>query len=111
MTGDVRRQDRPLPDGVLIRTFVDDDLDEVIRLWDATDHVGAMTEAQIAAKRDRDPDLLLVATSGDRLVGMVVGTFDGWRGFVWRLAVASAHRRRGIGHALVDEVEARMVLQ
>ena len=32
-------------------------------------------------------------------------TWDGWRGALYRLAVAPSHRRRGIATALVDEAE------
>ena len=38
---------------------------------------------------------------------MVLGTFDGRRGWILRLAVDPAHRRRGIASRLVGELETR----
>jgi ribosomal protein S18 acetylase RimI-like enzyme len=56
----------------------------------------------------RDDDLLLVAESDGRIVGTVMGGWDGWRGNIYRLAVLPEYRRRGIGRALLDEVAARL---
>jgi ribosomal protein S18 acetylase RimI-like enzyme len=51
---------------------------------------------------------VLVAEAAGQIVGSVIGTFDGWRGNIYRLAVHPAHRRRGIARALVAEVERRL---
>jgi ribosomal protein S18 acetylase RimI-like enzyme len=48
--------------------------------------------------------LLLVATIDDHIVGSVIGGWDGWRGNVYRLAVAAERRREGVGRQLVAEV-------
>ncbi|MFB9234885.1 GNAT family N-acetyltransferase [Plantactinospora siamensis] len=44
---------------------------------------------------------------GGSLVGVVLGTFDGRRGWILRLAVPPTHRRRGVASLLVDELEGR----
>ena len=75
------------------------------------DGVDALPEEELRTTLDHGPGLLLVATdptAGDRVVGTVLGTFDGRRGWIHRLAVHPDHRRRGIGDALVTEVEARL---
>ncbi len=59
--------------------------------------------------RLRDPDLFLVAQRGRELVGVVLGRFDGRRGWVFHLAVAKAERRCGTGSALMYEVERRLI--
>ena len=66
------------------------------------------TLAEIAKKVQRDPDLFLVAEAGGRLIGSVIGGFDGRRGMIYHLAVAVEYRQRGIGAALMDEVERRL---
>jgi len=48
--------------------------------------------------------LLLVATIEGQIVGSVIGGWDGWRGNIYRLAVAPEHRRRGIARRLVVEI-------
>lgn len=51
----------------------------------------------------------LVATEGGRIVGSVIGGWDGWRGNIYRLAVAPEHRRRGLALALVEAAERWLV--
>ena len=63
---------------------------------------------EIRKKLERDPDLFLVAEAGDAIVGAVMGGFDGRRGLVYHLAVVPEQRSRGIGVALMAEVEARL---
>ena len=46
--------------------------------------------------------------ASDRIVGSVIGGWDGWRGNIYRLAVAPEARRHGVAAALVREVSARL---
>ena len=55
-----------------------------------------------------DAAIVLVAEQEERLVGCVIGAFDGWRGNIYRLAVDPEYQRLGIARRLVDEVEARL---
>jgi ribosomal protein S18 acetylase RimI-like enzyme len=48
---------------------------------------------------------VLVAEVGGRIVGSVIGGFDGWRGNIYRLAVHPGFRRSGIARALVADAE------
>ncbi|MEI8005211.1 MAG: GNAT family N-acetyltransferase [Bacteroidota bacterium] len=43
-----------------------------------------------------------VATSGDRLVGTVLGGFDGRRGYIYHLAVHENYRKKNIGKELME---------
>jgi ribosomal protein S18 acetylase RimI-like enzyme len=43
---------------------------------------------------------LLVAERDAEIVGALIAAWDGWRGNMYRLAVADGHRREGIGVAL-----------
>lgn len=63
---------------------------------------------EIAKKLQRDPDLFLVAEQDGRIVGTVMGGFDGRRGLIYHLAVEASARRQGIGSALMQEVERRL---
>jgi ribosomal protein S18 acetylase RimI-like enzyme len=42
------------------------------------------------------------------VVGSVIAAWDGWRGSIYRLAVAPDHRRHGLGRRLVEAAEARL---
>ena len=96
-----------------IREFIlPSDYRQVFELWQAIEkgvHVGRSdTLAEIGKKLERDPDLFLVAESAGRIIGSVMGGFDGRRGLIYHLAVASTFRGQGVGSRLVDEVESRL---
>jgi ribosomal protein S18 acetylase RimI-like enzyme len=63
---------------------------------------------EIQKKLERDPDLFLVAEANGKLIGTVIGGFDGRRGMIYHLAVEAAFRQQGIGGMLMDEVERRL---
>jgi GNAT superfamily N-acetyltransferase len=48
---------------------------------------------------------VILAESGQDLVGTLIGTFDGWRGNMYRLVVHPGRRREGIGRRLVKRIE------
>jgi ribosomal protein S18 acetylase RimI-like enzyme len=51
------------------------------------------------------PDNYIGAFAGDRLVGVVVATWDGRRGWINRLAVHPDCRRRGLARRLIQAAE------
>jgi ribosomal protein S18 acetylase RimI-like enzyme len=99
------------PVDFIIREFAMEDFDEVLALWlDAgpgVDRRPSDERDQVALKVERDPDLFLVAALEGRIVGAVMGGWDGRRAYVYHLAVACDVRRRGVGGALMDELEER----
>ena len=96
-----------------IREFIFDyDYEPVLRLWQSIEsgmQVGRSdTPEEIKRKIERDPDLFLVAETGGKIVGTIIGGFDGRRGMVYHLAVHRDLRRLGIGAKLLAEVEKRL---
>jgi len=63
---------------------------------------------EIIKKVSRDPDLFLVAEENNRIIGSVIGGFDGRRGLLYHLAVAKTHRRQGVGAELLNEIEFKL---
>jgi ribosomal protein S18 acetylase RimI-like enzyme len=64
---------------------------------------------ELQKKLLRDPDLFLIAELDGKIVGSVLGGFDGRRGMMYHMAVNHADRNRGIGSLLVDELERRLL--
>src|SRR5579863_76009 len=55
-----------------------------------------------------NPEALIVAAEDGAVVGSVIAAWDGWRGSIYRLAVAPRYRRRGLGEHLVRTAEDRL---
>ncbi len=93
-----------------VRTFSMDDYDQVILLWHETGlRVGPSDSREgILRKLERDADLFLVAQKGERIIGAVIGCYDGRRGWVNHLAVESDYQGQRIGAALMQELERRL---
>ncbi|WP_433797599.1 GNAT family N-acetyltransferase [Actinoplanes sp. CA-252034] len=68
-----------------------------------------LSRAELEAKLVRDPELFLVAEAGEQIeiAGVVLGTYDGRRGWIFRLGVHPDHRRRRVASRLVAELENR----
>jgi ribosomal protein S18 acetylase RimI-like enzyme len=88
------------------------DYEQVFALWGSIERgvrTGRSdTPAEIEKKLARDPDLFLVAEAGGRIIGSVIGGFDGRRGLVYHLAVSAPFRGGGIGSRLMNELESRL---
>lgn len=94
-----------------IRSFQPADEADVIALWQACGLTRPWNDPHrdIQRKLGEQPELFLVATEADALVGSAMVGFDGHRGWVYYLAVSSAHRRMAIGRALMHEAERLLI--
>jgi ribosomal protein S18 acetylase RimI-like enzyme len=91
-----------------IRPFQESDEAEVIALWEIVfgypsphNDPATVIRHKLAVQRE----LFFVARLDGRLVGTVMGGYDGHRGWVYSLAVGPEMQRRGIGTALMQHVE------
>jgi predicted N-acetyltransferase YhbS len=98
---------------VVIREFsFDRDYAAAIALWGSAGpgvRVGRSDAPdELRKKLAHDPDLCLVAEADGRLVGTVLGGFDGRRGMVYHLAVEAGWRGQGLGSTLMVALEDRL---
>jgi ribosomal protein S18 acetylase RimI-like enzyme len=83
----------------------------VLALWETSRSSISVTEdtaEAVLALIAQPGALLLLAFSGDLLVGTLVVGWDGWRGNMYRLAVRSDFRRRGLALQLVEAGHAHL---
>ncbi|HKM78780.1 MAG TPA: GNAT family acetyltransferase [Candidatus Bathyarchaeia archaeon] len=95
---------------IQIRKFRLSDYEEVVNLWQKTGLVlrpGDDLEG-IRLKLKRDRDLFLIAEKDHKIVGVVIGAWDGRRGWINHLAVSPNFQRLGVARSLLDEVERRL---
>jgi ribosomal protein S18 acetylase RimI-like enzyme len=89
---------------LLIQEMTIQDYDEVYGLWQESEGI---TLSNVDTRNDvdrllkRNPGLSFVARDDEQLVGAVLCTHDGRRGYIDHLVVRKSHRRQGIGKALV----------
>jgi ribosomal protein S18 acetylase RimI-like enzyme len=96
--------------GVLIRPYAEGDRAEVIALWQACGLTRPQNDpdTDIELKLAKDPELFLVAEDQGRVVGSVMGGWDGHRGHVNYLGVHPGRQRQGLGKALMQALEGRL---
>jgi ribosomal protein S18 acetylase RimI-like enzyme len=93
-----------------IRDFRPQDLDTLVDILKANQQYGhpeidgpeAMLRVHECAAAE-----FLVARAGDKIVGMIRGTYDGSRAIIYLASVHPDHQRQGIGRSLVIEIARR----
>jgi len=87
------------------------DYDEVVSVWKESGLRKSPGDSrdEIRIKIRRDPELFLVAEDNDgKIIGTLLGGWDGRRGWIHHLGVIPSHQRSGVATKLVKEVERRM---
>jgi ribosomal protein S18 acetylase RimI-like enzyme len=86
-----------------------DDIAGVLAFWrEAAQATSTDSTEVLVSLVERDPGALIVAEVNGRIVGTVIAGWDGWRGSIYRLAVAADQRRSGLGQALLGAAEDRL---
>ena len=94
---------------IQIRRFRIADYEAVMKLWETCKlpykpH-GRERHDKIEKEIRENTALFLVAELNGQVIGTVLGTHDGRKGWVNRLAVAPEHQHRGIAQRLLKEAE------
>ena len=94
-----------------IRTFTENDKQKVIKIWRLVfkndphwNEPNAIIERKLAIQRN----LFLVGEVNGKIVATVLGGYDGFRGWVYHLAILPTHQRKGIGKALILKLEKKL---
>jgi ribosomal protein S18 acetylase RimI-like enzyme len=93
-----------------IRTFVESDEKVVIALWSRCGLLRPWNDPRkdIVRKLQVQRELFLVGILDGVVVATVMAGYDGHRGWINYLAVDPAHRRMGLGKALMVQAERRL---
>ena len=96
---------------IAIRPVRGNELAAVLRLWEEADVTPPSVTDSIEGltRLIQEPGaVLLVAAIDGRIIGSVIGGWDGWRGNIYRLAVTPEYRRRGVARQLVEEISSAL---
>lgn len=99
-----------MPPHLAIRSAEPADYDGIVEVWAAAGlkHLPSLRDSREAfeAQLQRFATTYLVATEGNLVVGVLLGTHDTRKGWLNRLAVAPTHQRRGVAARLIEACEA-----
>ena len=93
-----------------LRVFTMRDYEQVIDLWLRTGILVGPSDSRegILHTLQRNPDLFLIAEDRERVIGTVIGTFDGRCGWANHVAVDPQWQGAGVGTALMCALEHRL---
>jgi ribosomal protein S18 acetylase RimI-like enzyme len=85
------------------------DYEDMVKLWKQSllpfKPKGRDSKQEMRRQMKENPELFLGAFERKTLVGIVVGSYDGRKGWINRLAVDPEHRRKGIAQLLIARIE------
>ncbi|MCP4582930.1 MAG: GNAT family N-acetyltransferase [candidate division Zixibacteria bacterium] len=92
-----------------IRSLEITDYDNLIKLWRRCDlpcrPKGRDARKTIAEEMTRVETCFLGMLDSGKLIGAILGTSDGRKGWINRLAIAPEYRRQGLGDIMIKECE------
>lgn len=91
------------------REFTLNDFDSVTNLWKKAGLILSRSDTYegMKEKLKRDPELFFVLEDSTRIIGVVMGSYDGRRGWINHLAVDPEYQGRNICQKIMTELELR----
>ena len=90
---------------VVLCSIHEEDYPKLIKLWEASGNIDVRqtdTPDVLGRFLRRNPICSYGAYAGSRLVGAILAGHDGWRGYLYHMAVKPDYREKGIGTRLVS---------
>ncbi len=108
--GSVLERECEVADQITVRMLTLDDYDRWMSVWDraglhSVRPKGRDSRQAFAQQLGTGTHVMIGLEVADELVGVVLATHDGRKGWINRLAVLPEHRRRGYGRRLLAEAE------
>ena len=94
---------------MIIKKFSMKYYNDVLQIWNASGiSVGSSDEREeIKRVLRKNSDLFLVGLIEKKVIAVVIGAFDGRRGYVHHLAVSPEYQNKGYGRKIMEELHKR----
>jgi ribosomal protein S18 acetylase RimI-like enzyme len=79
---------------------------DIVHLWKkAGISVGSSdSKKEIERMLERNPNLFLIGKIEEKIIAVVMGGYDGRRGYIHHLAVDPVHQKKGYGKYILDDL-------
>ena len=93
-----------------IRVYRERDREQVLALWQECDLINPKNDPQkdLDRKKGFGEELFLVIEEREKIIGTVMGGYDGHRGIINYLGVHPSFRGQGLGKMLLQAVEQKL---
>ena len=93
-----------------IRIYRERDREQVLALWQECDLIHPKNDPQkdLDRKKGFGEELFLVIEESEKIIGTVMGGYDGHRGIINYLGVHPSFRGQGLGKMLLQAVEQKL---
>lgn len=91
---------------MIVRSARPEDIPAVLELWRQF-WTPQPFESNLQRKIEKEPDLVVVVEDHGSIIGTVIGGFDLWWSWIYRVAVDQKSQRKGVGILLLKEIQGR----
>jgi ribosomal protein S18 acetylase RimI-like enzyme len=100
---------------IILRKMIAADYDSVIKLWKQGKipyrPQGRDSKKNIRWQLRQQTSLYFVAETKGVIIGVILGTHDGRKGWINRLVVSPLYQKKGVAKQLVEEVENQLAVR
>lgn len=92
-----------------IRAITIKDHEQLILFWKENYFVNELDEHEpFRLFLEKNPNLSFLAEENGEIIGTVLGSFDGRRGYIQKLVVRKDHQKKGLGKQLIGKVISKL---
>lgn len=91
------------------RSIVNEDIEDIYEFWISNYKVSDRdTVERIKSFITKNPDISTLAEDSGKIVGTSLGSYDGRKGYIYKVVVDNEHKGTGLGAILVKETIKKM---